>query len=137
MKTIRILFILICIIVCSTAALAAKKTLTLYTWDSSINALPTGAGLPKANIAVLSVSFDSLLSNLNTAGTNVGAVTYVDSSNCTSVWATFKNYTLINDPENSSCRIGALTVPLKTASCRRDGSRLPHPAMERARPISR
>ncbi len=116
MKAVRILLITVCIIVCATAAMAAKKTLTLYTWDSNINALASGASLPKANIAVLSVSFDSLLSNLNTAGTNVGAVTYVDSSNCTSVWATFKNYTLINDPENSSCRIGALIVPIKTTS---------------------
>jgi len=116
MKTIRILLILVCIVVCSTAAMAAKKTMTLYTWDSSIDVLPTGSNSLKANIAVLSSSFDSLLSNLNTSGTNVGAVSYIDSTGCTSVWASFQNFTLINDPENSSCSIGAVFVPLKTTS---------------------
>jgi len=116
MKIFCLLLLLLSFLMCPERVIAAKKTLTLYTWDSSINVLATGSNLPKTNTTVLSVSFDSLLSSLNTTGTDVGAVTYVDSNNCTSVWATFQNYTLITDPEDGNCRIGSVIVPLKTTS---------------------
>ncbi len=115
MKMTSVLLILAGLMVCSTAW-SAQKTLTVYTWDTNIQAYPTEGGLPRTNTTVLTASFDSLLSNLNTTGTNVRSYTYVDSSGCTSIWASFQKYTLISDPENTSCKIGALIVPLKTTS---------------------
>ena len=116
MKLICLVSVLLTILMLPQPLMAAKKTLTFYTWDSNIGVVATGSNLPKTNTAVLSVSFDSLLSTLNTTGTNVGAVTYIDSNNCTSIWASFQNYTLINDPEDSSCRIGSVIVPVKATS---------------------
>lgn len=101
-------------------ALGAQKTITTYTWDSIIQAQPVATpSMPPANSQVISASFNAVLDvlNLDAVGSKVGAVTYSDSSGCSSIWAVFRNYPdNVSDPENTSCKIGTLIVPLSTTA---------------------
>ncbi len=74
--------------------------------------------LPDANTQVFAASGSGVLSVLNTTGLTsyVGGDTYWDSKCGWSPWTVIQNLNLVNDPENTSCKIRTMILPLKTTT---------------------